>query len=297
MQNKIDRKYYVWIWLGLIFANYIRNVYGIYEDINVLIGEASRTQIVADVFLMIFNYGVIPAVETFVCALILYYITARRHSNYVSRMDFCYIVMTFVAGERAVAGFIDAFSILSANMHIVTATVLDVLLLPGAMLIMFFLMAKHYKFNVVEKRNSFTVMSVAFFVVLGIIVFSNNFTIVSLGSGGEYSQTLIEYLRQMGYSVDALTSTIQVYSSISAIVIYLAYLIADIVIASLMKKNASEYQNEDTREEFFAKNPGTRGGAPYARRDDMDSTFEDFENSHTNKKKDDDDHVFDEFDI
>ncbi len=140
-------------------------------------------------------------------------------------------------------------------------------------------------------------MSVAFFVVLGIIVFSNNFTIVSLGSGGEYSQTLIEYLRQMGYSVDALTSTIQVYSSISAIVIYLAYLIADIVIASLMKKNASEYQNEDTREEFFAKNPGARGGAPYARRDDMGSTFEDFENSHTNKKKDDDDHVFDEFDI
>lgn len=65
MQNKIDRKYYVWIWLGLIFANYIRNVYGIYEDINVLIGEASRTQIVSSVFIMIFNYGIIPTVETF----------------------------------------------------------------------------------------------------------------------------------------------------------------------------------------------------------------------------------------
>ena len=296
MQNKIDRKYYVWIWLGLIFANYIRNVYGIYQDINVLIGEASRTQIVADVFIMIFSYGVIPAVETFVFTLILYYITARRHSNYVSRTDFCYIVMTFVAGERAVAGLIDAFSILSANMHIVTATVLDVLLLPGAMLLMFFLMAKHYKFNVVEKRNSFTVMSVAFFVVLGLIVFSNNFTIVFLGSGGEYSKELIEYLRQMGYSVNALTSTIQVYSSISAIVIYIAYLIADIVIASLMKKNASEYQDEDTREAFFAKHPGARAGAPYTRRDDVDSTFEEFEKQHTDKKGDDD-HVFDEFDI
>ena len=173
---------------------------------------------------------------------------------------------------------------------------LDVLLLPGAMLLMFFLMAKHYKFNVVEKRNSFTVMSVAFFVVLGLIVFSNNFTIVFLGSGGEYSQALIEYLRQMGYSVNALTSTIQVYSSISAIVIYIAYLIADIVIASLMKKNASEYQDGDTREAFFAKHPGARAGAPYTRRDDVDSTFEEFEKQHTDKK-DDDDHVFDEFDI
>jgi len=296
MQNKIDRKYYVWIWLGLIFATYIRNVYGIYEDVNALIGEASRTQVVADVFIMIFSYGIVPALITFVCALVVYYITARRHSNYVSRNDFCYIVMTFVAGERAVAGFIDAFSILSVEMHIVTSTVLDVLLLPGAMMLMYFLMAKYYKFNVVEKRNSFTVLSVIFFVVLGLSVFGNNFTIVSLGSNGEYSQALIEYLHELGYSVDALTSSIQVYSSISAIVIYLAYLVADIVLASLMKKNAAEYQDEDTREEFFARHPGARGGAPYTRRDDVESTFEDFENSHTNKKKDDD-HVFDEFDI
>ena len=100
----------------------------------------------------------------------------------------------------------------------------------------------------------------------------------------------------MGYSVNALTSTIQVYSSISAIVIYIAYLIADIVIASLMKKSASEYQDGDTREAFFAKHPGARAGAPYTRRDDVDSTFEEFEKQHTDKK-DDDDHVFDEFDI
>lgn len=296
MQNKIDRKYYVWIWLGLIFATYIRNVYGIYEDVNALIGEASRTQVVADVFIMIFSYGIIPALITFVCALVVYYITARRHSNYVSRNDFCYIVMTFVAGERAVAGFIDAFSILSVEMHIVTATVLDILLLPGTMMLMYFLMAKHYNFNVVEKRNSFTVLSVVFFVVLGLSVFGNNFTIVSLGSNGEYSQALIEYLHELGYSVSALTSSIQVYSSISAIVIYLAYLVADIVLASLMKKNAAEYQDEDTREEFFARHPEARGGAPYTRRDDVESTFEDFEKQHT-KKKDDNDHVFDEFDI
>lgn len=295
MQNKIDRKYYVWIWLGLIFATYIRNIYGIYADVNALIAEASRVTIVSSVFWMIFDYGVIPALLTFVGALIVYYIMARRHSNYVSRNDFCYIVMTFVAGERAVAGFIDAFSILSVEMHIVTATVLDVLLLPGAMLLMYFLMAKHYKFNPVEKRNSFTVLSVIFMVLLGLSVFGNNFTIVALGSGGEYSETLIEYLREMGYAVDALTSGIQVYSSISAIVIYVAYLIADIVLASFMKKNAAEYQNDDTREEFFAKHPDQRGGAPYDRRDDVDATFEEFERQHTDKK--DDEHVFDEFDI
>jgi len=111
-----------------------------------------------------------------------------------------------------------------------------------------------------------------------------------------HNRSIDEYLHELGYSVDALTSSIQVYSSISAIVIYLAYLVADIVLASLMKKNAAEYQDEDTREEFFARHPGARGGAPYTRRDDVESTFEDFENSHTNKKKDDD-HVFDEFDI
>lgn len=295
MQNKINKKYYVWIWLGLIFASYVRNIYSIYSDISDLVGTASRVQAVSETFFIIFDYGVIPALVTFVCSLITYYIMARRHSNYISRNDFCYSVMTFVAAERVVAGVIDAFSILSLPMHIVTATVLDVLLLPGAMLAMYFVLAKAYKFNPVEKRNSFTVLSIVFMIVLGLSVFGNNFTIVALGSNSEVSQELIDYLRQMGYEVSSLTTSVQVYSSVSAIVIYVAYLIADIVIATLLKKNASEYQDDDTREAYFARHPKESNRAPYEMREDVDSTFDEFEKQHTDKK--DNDHVFDEFDI
>lgn len=296
MQNKLDRKYYVWIWLGLIFATYIRNVYSIYADISALAATASRTEIITNVFMMIFGYGPIPAAITFLFTLILYYILIRRHSAYFSRNDFCYIIMTAVAAERIVAGIIDGFSILSFEMHVVTSTVLDVLLLPGVMLGTFFLMSKIYKFNVVEKSNCFAVLSVAFMLVLGLSVFGNNFIIVALGTNSRVSAGVVEYLRQMGYETGALTMDVQVYSSISAIVIYLAYLIADITLASIMRKNAREYQNDDTREDFVARySQGSRYEAPQSVKDDSESVFDDFEESHTRKK--DDEHVFDEFDI
>ncbi len=295
MQNKLDRKFYVWIWLGLIFATYVRNVYSIYSDISALAATATRLEVVTNIFVMIFSYGPIPAAITFLFTLILYYILIRRHSAYLTRNDFCYIIMAAVAAERIVAGIIDGFSILSFPMHVVTSTVLDVLLLPGVMLGTFFFMSKIYKFNVVEKSNCFTVLSVAFMLVLGLSVFSNNFIIVALGANSEVSNGLVEYLRQMGYEASSLTSAVQVYASMSAIVIYIAYLIADITLASIMKKNAREYQNDDTREAFSARYSQNSYEAPHAVNDAPDSAFDDFEEKHTHKK--DDEHVFDEFDI
>ena len=81
MQNKIDKKYYVWIWLGLIFATFVRNVFPIYSQINGMLAEASRLSTLSGVFSIVFSYGLIPAAVTFLLALILYYITARRHVN------------------------------------------------------------------------------------------------------------------------------------------------------------------------------------------------------------------------
>lgn len=83
MQNKIDKKYYVWIWLGLIFATFVRNIYPIYLDIESMIAQASRLNTLSGVVSIVFGYGLVPAVVTFVLALILYYIAARRHANYV----------------------------------------------------------------------------------------------------------------------------------------------------------------------------------------------------------------------
>lgn len=293
MQNKIDKKYTVWIWIGLIFASFVRNVYGIYSDISDVIG-ASGAKIVTNVFYIIFDYGVVEALVTFLVAFVAYLIMARRHANYLSRADFCHWVMVFSAAEKLLAGIIDAFSILSPTMHVVTSTILDVTLLPCAMLIMYLLIAKIYKFNPVEKRNSFNILATIALVLWGLSVFSNNLTIVSLASDGEFSREIILYLNELGYDVSGLQSNAQVYSSITAMVIYSAYLIAGIVLGIIFKKQANEYQGEDTREDYFARHPSN--GAPYQSRDDVYATFGNFDDNDSDNDNNDDT-VFDEFDI
>ncbi len=299
MQNKIEKKYYVWIWLGLIFATFVRNIFPIYSEINNMLGEASKLATLQGVLSIVFSYGLIPAVVTFVLALILYYITARRHANYISRNDFCYWVMIFTAVPRAIAGIIESFAILSTNVYVFGSTVLDALLLPASYLTMFlWIFAKKYKLNPVEKRNSFSVLSTVYMVFYGIGVLGTNLAIVALGTDKELASEVAEYLRQFGYIVNTISSPLQTISSAIAICVFIAYLIAVIVIGILFRKKSEEFRNEDTRDAYFEKHPSSYG---YDRRDDVSDTFDEFERKHVHKKDDSDKsdggNVFDEFDI
>lgn len=302
MQNKIDKKYYVWIWLGLIFATFVRNIFPIYVQIGDMLTEASRLNTLSGVFSIIFSYGLVPAAVTFLLALILYYITARRHVNYVSRNDFCYWVMIFTAVPRAVVGIVESFAILNPNVYVFTSTVLDELLLPASYLTMFlWIFAKKYKLNPVEKRNSFATLSTIYMIFYGIGVLGTNLTIVALGTDKELASELADYLSQLGYIVGTISTPLQTVSSAIAICVFIAYLVAVIVFSILFRKGSDEFRNEDTRDAYFEKHPGGYG---YERRDDVGDTFDEFERKHVHKKDDsDDDHtsgggnVFDEFDI
>lgn len=302
MQNKIDKKYYVWIWLGLIFATFVRNVFPIYSQINGMLAEASRLSTLSGVFSIVFSYGLIPAAVTFLLALILYYITARRHVNYIGRNDFCYWVMIFTAVPRVIVGIVESFAILNPNVYVFTSTVLDALMLPASYLTMFlWIFAKKYKLNPVEKRNSFATLSTIYMIFYGIGVLGENLTIVALGADKELASELADYLSQLGYIVDTISTPLQTVSSAIAICVFAAYLVAVIVLAILFRKKSDEFRNEDTRDAYFEKHPVGYG---YERRDDVGDTFDEFERKHVHKKDDsDDDHksgggnVFDEFDI
>lgn len=303
MQNKIDKKYYVWIWLGLIFATFVRNVYPIYLDIESMMTQASRLGTLSGVFSIVFSYGLLPVVVTYLLALILYYIAARRHANYISRNDFCYWTMIFTAAERLIVGIIESFAILNANVYIVTSTVLETLLLPAAYLVMFlWIFANKYKLNPVEKRNSFAILATIYMIFYGISVLGENLLIVSIGTDKQLASELSELLSQWGYVVGAITTPIQTVSSAIAICVFFAYLVAVIVLSVLFRKQADEFRDTDTREQYFAKHPSGNG---YDRRDDVSDTFDEFERRHVHKKDDSDDdshtsgsgNVFDEFDI
>lgn len=301
MQNKIDRKYYVWIWLGFIFAAFVRNIFPIYIDVNAMIQDGSRLNAISGTFSIIFTYGLIPAVVTFVLALILYYICARRHANYVSRNDFCYWTMIFTAAERIVVGIVESFAILNANVYVFTSTVLDATLLPAAYLVMFlWIFAKNYRFNPVERRNSFSILATVYMVFYGIGVLGENLAIVAVGTDEELANEVEQILNQAGFAISSVTSELQTIASSIAVCVFFAYLVAVIVLAVVFRKQADEFRDTDTREDYFQKHPSYNG---YDQRDDVSDTFDEFERQHVHKKdgnsndSGDDSHVFDEFDI
>lgn len=299
MQNKIEKKYYVWIWLGLIFATFVRNIFPIYVEIGEMAKQASRLAVIQGTFSIIFMYGLVPAAMSFVLALVLYYISARRHSNYISRNDFCYWVMIFTAVPKAIAGVVECFAIIEPKVYVVTSTLLDAILLPGSYLLMFlWIFAKKYKLNPVEKSNSFSMLATIYMVFYGISVLGVNLMIVTIGSDPELAKELAETFPLLRYFINTSSSPVQTISSAIAICVFIAYLIAVIVIGILFRKKSEEFRNEDTRDAYFEKHPNSYG---YDRRDDVSDTFDEFERKHVHKKDDSDKsdggNVFDEFDI
>lgn len=298
MQNKLDKKYYVWIWLGLIFASFIRNIYSIYSEVSSdIASNYTKALMFYDVIMMIISYGLVPVVITFVASLLLYYITARRHSNYVSRNDFCYWIMLFTIGPHVLIGIIECFAILNPTIYLVTQLVLNPLLYPIAYLLMFiFIFDKQYHLNPVERNNSFSILATIYMVFYGLEYFFGNIAIVSLGSDSEtYNEIMSELSSVFSVGYMSLSEPMLTCSMI-AICIFFAYLITAIVLGAYYKKQAQAFRNEDTRDGYYQAHPDINKG--YRQRDDVFDTFDEFERKHTNgDDNDDSDNVFDEFDI
>lgn len=297
MQNKLDKKYYVWIWLGLIFACLVRNIFTFYSDIKSDIAENyTKAMMLYDIVMMLVIDGALPAAITFVLALIMYYIAARRHSNYVSRNDFCYWVMLFTIGPKVLTGVVECFAILDPSVYIVTSTLFDAVLYPLAYLLMFiFILDKQYNFNPVERNNSFSILATVYMIVYGIGAFFGNLAIVGIGSDiDSYNEIMAELSEVLGDSWTFEMSNTQIICSTVAICVFFAYLITVIVLGAHYKKQAAAFRNDDTREDYYQ----THQNRGYHQRDDVFDTFDEFEKEHVNSNDDNsDDNVFDEFDI
>lgn len=303
MQNKIDKKYYVWIWLGLVFACFVRNVFSIYGDISAMIeGHYVAAAVLSNVISMLISYGLAPTLVTFVLALITYYIGARRHSNYVSRNDFCYWVMIFTIAPHVLIGIVECFAILNLNVYLVTSIVLEAVLYPLSYLLMFiFIFAKRYNFNPVEKSNSFSILSTVYMVLYGIGTLGGNVSIMSYGSNQDaYNEIMQEFSQMFGTDLTMQVSDAMMICSSIAVCVFFAYLVTVIVLGVHYKKEANEFRSEDTRDRYYQAHPDFNRA--YQHRDDVSDTFEEFEKAHVHNADscdddDDNDNVFDEFDI
>lgn len=291
--GKLNRKYYPIIWVGLLIACFVSNAYAIYTRV-----QASPPQSSIGTFLLIlryfFTYGAVPTAVTVLCAFVVWHIGAFRYVRYVPRTDFCYLVMAGVAVSKFAVGIIDVFSILEPTLHIVTSQLLHFTVLTAVLFALyFFVIAKQYNFNPVEKYNSFKMWSIVYMTVLGLSVLSTSVATLAAVDGGDASFIIWMIMDELEYTVEI--SDLQVGVSIASMCIYAVYLIGDIVLAEMMRKKAEQFRNPETRGDYYDKFENRS----YKLREDADKVFDGSQQSVGGQPegKKSDENVFDEFDI
>lgn len=292
IENKLNRKYYVWIWLGLLLASLARNVFSIYNYSLSLVG-ASRSVVTLNVLYMIFVYGIVPVAVCFFCAWVMYVLAFRRYLRFISRNDFCHYVMAFTAVAFMVMGLIESFAILEPNVYAFTNSLFGVTIQFGAMLTFFMtVIIKKYKPNPVEKARSFRFWFVIYLVLLGLGVLSENGLVIAACTN-PLNNNIVTVLEENGYKL--VVSDLQIYVSIAAIVLYAVDVLIVIILNARFQNEAKLYQSPETREEYMRKH-----GDRYKNkvRDDIHYTYgDDFGDKQNKNDSKNTENVFDEFDI
>ncbi|MEG1663566.1 MAG: hypothetical protein RR338_06220, partial [Clostridia bacterium] len=123
LENKLDKKWYGWIWCGIIFASLVRSLYPMITIFSDMAGAKAAT-ITLNVIMELFFTGAVPAWLCYCCASIMFSMAWRRGYVFSSRTDFVYITMLFTAAARLVMGFIEIFSLFNAAIFIYSQIIL-----------------------------------------------------------------------------------------------------------------------------------------------------------------------------
>ena len=292
--DKLDKKYRPFIWLGLLFASYVRNIYSIiYSALifkaDIAAGSTNLT-LTLDALDIIFSYGVIPMLVCYLAAQLVHRFATMRYGSSISRRDFCYYVMAVTSVSRLFMGLIEVFGILDSRLISFTAPMLSTTVNPAAMLIMFFVIFKRkYPMNPVERYNAYRPWTTMFMAVGGLSAVVSNSALLIMRDTPEFANLL---LTQYGINIlDKYTMA----GCITGIAVYFAYLVVMIVLGERLRKRAASFRNPETRADYYA----THGNEPYKFRDDSYDVFgddgSDTDRPHGSDGKDD--NVFDEFDL
>ncbi len=295
MTNKINSKYNILIWLGLIFSCFIRDSYVIYSEFSALVG-ANATTITIQVVLTLLINGLLGAAIIYFIAFIAHMIGARRYVSCISRFDFTSIVMIAMMGSNVLLGIVDLFSLLSPMVNYFTASFGYLVALVALLLVYFLVIVKKYNLNPVEKYNSFKLWFTFFVVFIGFSVITQDLAILviaDLGTAPEFSEIIGELLYMYGEElvIDSFTQAV----SIASICVYVAVVIGFVVMVQVFKSKASKYRSPEGRSEYYK----THVNRPYQQRNDL-NPFDEFNQSSSpngNGNSSNDGNVFDEFDI
>lgn len=272
-ENRIDKKYFGWIWLLIFVASLIRYSYQLY--VGYLTGVATAREIIFSTFFNLVLYGLIPAWLCYCSASIFWTMSARRGYRSVPRNDFIYTTMLFTSAARVLMGVIELFAVLDSRLYTYTSVLLDVTVLSAALYVMYFtVLAK--RMNPKEKNDVFNLYSSTYLLFQGLHTGVPCVVYFLMSGGTVMSDEIAEIINL--YDVDMTVDSSTITACIIALCVLAAYVIATVILSAVLTKKAKEYN--PPKDDKPDDNGDPFGGNPFA--DDG---------------KGEDDKVFEEFDI
>lgn len=278
-EDRIEKKYYAWIWIALIIVSLFQNAVSIYYEI-LAIGDVNAGEIIIRVLFAIINYGLLP---TALCALIgmmfnnmLY----RRGIVMCSRNDFVYWAMIFTGTAKFLIGFINCFGILNDTLVVYSFMFVDELLVTVFVYLMGTVFMHSY-YGASYKKIYYALQTLApvYWTFLGIFMLSGPISSLIVSSDANMTETFLELI-SMSFGTDVELNGHSMYASITAICLFVVMLIAHFLIAHALKLKAAKC-TDDEDDTIHFDGPGSDG-----------SPFDEYGNNNH-----DDENVFDEFDM
>lgn len=162
MRPLIPPKWYSAVWAVLIVCSLLRNIVSIVTNVQLVVNDGAA-QILLTLFVEVIFSGVLPAAICYFCALIFYYIVARRVRAFCRRDDFVYLVMAFTAAARVIMGIVESTALINSAVLSYTSLAFNSTVLTAAYFIMFFAVIKPRYLNDKTAYDSFNVFASVYF--------------------------------------------------------------------------------------------------------------------------------------
>lgn len=280
----IPAKWYGAVWALLVVASLVRNIVNIVAAVREAVPDGAAAVTLNVVVQLLFG-GIIPAALCFLCATVVFSMSARRGFLYCDRNDFVYLTMLFTAGARMLMGIIESGALVTPAMLDYTSVLLDVTVLSAALYAMYFAVLKPRFMDVRTSFEVFNIYSMIYLIFQGLHTVVPCTVYLMLAYGTRVGDTFLQALEAYTNTTVIVNDDLK-YACIAALCVFAAWVVASIVISAVLMRRAKNAPSV----------------VPPSERHDDGSPFDDFRgpdngNDEGNVDGKKDDKVFEEFDL
>ncbi|MDD4839330.1 MAG: hypothetical protein PHE93_01495 [Clostridia bacterium] len=173
IESKVNKKYNIWVMAGLGVVSILAAAYSIWQGYAEYFAGTAADIAVAIFQILLFD-GIVAIAISYIWATIMHNIMSRTLGQwYISRFDFCFYYMFFIAVSRVVIAIIGAFQFLTPAMSIYFTYLSGLIFSTTAMALYFFMILKKSYIPQGKWSAGFKGFAIPYLVIQGITYLSS----------------------------------------------------------------------------------------------------------------------------